>query len=383
MTREENLQDVVAAYDLLAAQPGVDRGRIAVVGSSYGGYLAAILTSMRAVQWLALRVPALYVDSGWEVPKLQLRKEQNLDAWRQTVVRAQENRALHACSDFRGDVLLVQSETDHLIPPAVISNYREACVNARSLTYRVMKGADHGLTDERMRQAYTAILFNWLREEGLAGSTIMDIGCGSGELLVRALEAGATRGTGADLSSEAIAMASDLAHETGFHDRLDLWVGDAAVESLDPHDVVVLDKVICCYPDADALIARSTGAARHLYAFAVPESRGFWGLIARMRWTFFALLEILKRRGKYQPEDFARLRLTRSVDLHELKASWLTALAEADTFVRSRPPAEVGCLYYSPHLHRFVAPGADETKDAVPHYGRPGGVLPRILESSN
>jgi dienelactone hydrolase len=164
VTREENLQDVVAAYDLLAAQPGVDRGRIAVVGSSYGGYLAAILTSLRAVQWLTLRVPALYVDSGWEVPKLQLRKEQNLDAWRQTVVRSQENRALRACSDFRGDVLLVQSETDHLIPPAVISNYREACVNARSLTYRVMKGADHGLTDDRMRQAYTAILFNWLRE---------------------------------------------------------------------------------------------------------------------------------------------------------------------------------------------------------------------------
>ena len=164
VTREENLQDVVAAFDLLASQPGVDPGRIAVVGSSYGGYLAAILTSLRAVQWLALRVPALYVDSGWEVPKLQLRKEQNLDAWRQTVVQSEQNRALRACAAFRGDVLLVQSETDHLIPPAVISNYREACVAARSLTYRVMKGADHGLTDERMRQAYTAILFNWLRE---------------------------------------------------------------------------------------------------------------------------------------------------------------------------------------------------------------------------
>jgi magnesium-protoporphyrin O-methyltransferase len=141
----------------------------------------------------------------------------------------------------------------------------------------------------------TDMLFNWLRQEGLAGSTVMDIGCGTGELLVRALEAGATSGTGADLSSEAIAMASDLAHETGFDDRLDLWVGDAAVEALDPHDVVVLDKVICCYPDADALIARSTDAARHLYAFAVPESRGLWGLIARTRWFVFWLLEVLQR----------------------------------------------------------------------------------------
>ncbi|HEY7452242.1 MAG TPA: methyltransferase domain-containing protein [Candidatus Limnocylindria bacterium] len=140
----------------------------------------------------------------------------------------------------------------------------------------------------------TDLLFTWLREEGLAGSTIMDIGCGTGELLVRALEAGATRGSGADLSSAAIAMASDLAHETGNEGRLDLWVGDAAVEPLDAHDVVVLDKVICCYPDAGALIARSTDAARHLYAFAVPESTGFWGLIARARWFVFGLMELIQ-----------------------------------------------------------------------------------------
>jgi SAM-dependent methyltransferase len=133
----------------------------------------------------------------------------------------------------------------------------------------------------------TDLLFGWIRDEGLAGSTIMDVGCGTGELIRRALEAGATQATGADLSSEAIAMASDLMEKAGFADRTDLWVGDAAVEELDLHDVVVLDKVICCYPDADALIARSTSAARRIYAFAVPESRGLWGLFARTRWLVF------------------------------------------------------------------------------------------------
>jgi magnesium-protoporphyrin O-methyltransferase len=140
----------------------------------------------------------------------------------------------------------------------------------------------------------TDMLFSWLQEAGLAGSTLMDLGCGSGEFLVRALEAGATQATGADLSSEAIALASGLVEEAGLTDRADLWVGDAAVEPLDAHDVVVLDKVICCYPDADALIARSTAAARRLYAFALPESRGFWGLIARTRWFVFGLWERLQ-----------------------------------------------------------------------------------------
>ncbi|MBA3477661.1 MAG: alpha/beta fold hydrolase [Lautropia sp.] len=164
VTREHNLQDLLAAYDTLIAQPNVDPAQIAVVGSSYGGYLAAIATSLRPVQCLALRVPALYVDSGWEIPKLQLRKEQNLEAYRETIIAAEANRALLACSQFGGDVLLVQSEFDHRIPPAVISNYREACVQARSLTYRLMRGADHGLTDESKSQAYTALLSTWLRE---------------------------------------------------------------------------------------------------------------------------------------------------------------------------------------------------------------------------
>src|SRR5215207_7790580 len=63
VTREDNLQDVVAAYDVLAAQPTVDPSSIAVVGTSYGGYLGAILTSLRPVRWLGLRAPALYKDS--------------------------------------------------------------------------------------------------------------------------------------------------------------------------------------------------------------------------------------------------------------------------------------------------------------------------------
>src|SRR4030095_4937739 len=46
VSRESNLRDLLAAYDTLAAHPYVDPSAIAVVGSSYGGYLATILTTM-------------------------------------------------------------------------------------------------------------------------------------------------------------------------------------------------------------------------------------------------------------------------------------------------------------------------------------------------
>lgn len=184
VSRENNLHDILAAYDMLATHPQVDRSMIAVVGSSYGGYLATILTTRRPVKWLALRAPALYMDSDWQLPKRQLHEEQDLDAYRQRLIPARENRALRAAAAFEGDVLIVESERDHIIPPAVISNYREAFIQAQSLTYRVMKAADHGLTDAAQQRAYTSLLLNWLSEmvfDERGDSHIADIPAADGE----------------------------------------------------------------------------------------------------------------------------------------------------------------------------------------------------------
>jgi hypothetical protein len=164
VSRATSLEDVVAAYDVLAKQPDVDRSAIAVVGSSYGGYLAAILTTLRPVRWLALRVPALYHDSGWDTPKLQLAKAQALVEYRRNVIQPENNRALRACTAFGGDVLIIESELDDIVPHPVIKSYTEACKQAHSLTYRVIKGADHGLADESAQRSYTSLLVNWLSE---------------------------------------------------------------------------------------------------------------------------------------------------------------------------------------------------------------------------
>jgi dienelactone hydrolase len=164
VTREDNLGDVIAAYDVLAAHHNVDTTRMAVVGSSYGGYLAAILTSLRPVRWLALRAPALYKDSEWSIAKRQLKTQQALETYRLQRVRAEESRALRACSEYTGDVLLVESQNDAIIPHQVIVNYRDACIRARAVTHKVLQGADHGLSDPSCQQAYTDTLVDWLAE---------------------------------------------------------------------------------------------------------------------------------------------------------------------------------------------------------------------------
>jgi len=165
VTREENLQDVLAAYDELVNHPTVDQSAIAVVGSSYGGYLAAILTTLRPVKWLTLRVPAIYKDTGWELPKKQLHTDPDLHGYRRRHLQPQDNRALKACAAFTGDVLIIESEHDDIVPHPTIENYLEASKHARSLTYRVIEGADHGLSQEPAQHAYTALLVNWIREK--------------------------------------------------------------------------------------------------------------------------------------------------------------------------------------------------------------------------
>ncbi len=93
--------------------------------------------------------------------------------------------------------------------------------------------------------------------------------------------------------------------------------------------------------------------------------------------TPVSLLEIIKRRGRYRPEDFSRLNLVEPVDVVALKKIWLAALDDAEQFIGSRPASELGCLYYCPTVDDFVAPSANVK--VVPHFGSPGGVLPRIL----
>lgn len=92
-----------------------------------------------------------------------------------------------------------------------------------------------------------------------------------------------------------------------------------------------------------------------------------------------AILDLLRRRGRVRPEDLDRLHLTERPDLSDLKRRWRQALEEAAAFIASRPPEETGCLYWSSTEQRFVDREL-ERADVVPHFGRPGGVLPRVLQ---
>lgn len=163
ITRQHNLEDVLAAYEHLLAHPAVDPSAVAVIGTSYGGYMAALLAGMRPVRWLALRAPALYQDDEWQRPKVELDRHQ-LMTYRHRRLGPDDNRALQACATFTGDVLIVESDTDTFIPHATIMSYRSSFERAHSMTHRTISKADHALSTTRSQKAYSEILHNWITE---------------------------------------------------------------------------------------------------------------------------------------------------------------------------------------------------------------------------
>lgn len=163
VTRQDGLNDVREAYDFLASQPLIDGDAIGVIGTSYGGYLSTLLTLDRPVRWLALRVPALYPDDDWDVPKARLDKDA-VRTYREQVHAPRDNRALAACEAFEGDVLIVESGEDDRIPTEVILSYQAAFKRAGSFTHRVIPGASHAMRDPAHQRVYATILMNWLEE---------------------------------------------------------------------------------------------------------------------------------------------------------------------------------------------------------------------------
>jgi SAM-dependent methyltransferase len=125
------------------------------------------------------------------------------------------------------------------------------------------------------------LLLSELETAGLAGRTVLELGCGMGSLALAALRAGAARVTGIDISSRSIEVARRRALEAGLADRSTFEVGDGANRRVGPHDLVVLDKVFCCYPDVEGLLTHSLDRAERLYGYSLPASVGFRGLLAR------------------------------------------------------------------------------------------------------
>ncbi|HET6561915.1 MAG TPA: methyltransferase domain-containing protein [Marmoricola sp.] len=115
-------------------------------------------------------------------------------------------------------------------------------------------------------------MVDFLAADGLSGATVLEIGGGLGEIGVELLKRGASRATTLELSSAYDDAALRLASEAGVASRVERQVTDVATspDDVGPADLVVLHRVVCCYPDYERLLGAAADHCRSRLAFSHP-----------------------------------------------------------------------------------------------------------------
>lgn len=127
----------------------------------------------------------------------------------------------------------------------------------------------------RGASATTRLLLEALVAQSGDDETVLDIGGGVGAISHELIEAGFSHAVQVDASSAYLAAAEQEASRLGHRSRTAYFHGDfvALAATVDPADVVTLDRVVCCYPDMELLVIASVDKARHLYGLVLPRER--------------------------------------------------------------------------------------------------------------
>jgi len=120
-------------------------------------------------------------------------------------------------------------------------------------------------------------LVEGLERAGFGDASLLEVGSGVGYLHQYLLQRGAATAVGVDLTPKMIEEAEALARKNGLTERTGYRVADFvdAAASFEPADVVLLDKVICCYPDAERMVQTSLAKAKRVYAYTIPRDRWY------------------------------------------------------------------------------------------------------------
>jgi magnesium-protoporphyrin O-methyltransferase len=157
-------------------------------------------------------------------------------------------------------------------------------------------------------------LVSFVAAHGLEGATVLEIGGGVGHIQVELLRRGAAHVTNLEISQNYESEAAALLERTGLADRVTRRLIDIAdsPDAVEAADIVILHRVVCCYPDYERLLTAAGDHARRALAFTHPPDNivartiiGFENLLRRMRRHAFrafvhppeAMVGVLERQG--------------------------------------------------------------------------------------
>ena len=109
---------------------------------------------------------------------------------------------------------------------------------------------------------------------GSRGKSVLDVGCGTGDVHLTLLREGASTAEGIDVSAGMLEQAQSLSKELGLEERVAYQEGDFVEQAsrVQNADIVVLDKVLCCYEFPDRLLEQASLKTKEFLAISFPSS---------------------------------------------------------------------------------------------------------------
>ncbi len=152
-------------------------------------------------------------------------------------------------------------------------------------------------------------MVEFLELHGIKGATVLEIGGGVGEIQIELLKRGAARSVNLELSPAYEEEAKRLLREMSLEDRAERRLHDIAVEpdGVEAADIVVLHRVVCCYPDYERLLGAAAQRARRLLVFSYPPRNAFSRLFVRAENLAFRLLRREYRSFAHPPSAMLSL----------------------------------------------------------------------------
>ena len=111
-----------------------------------------------------------------------------------------------------------------------------------------------------------------LDDDVVRGATVLEVGGGVGEIGLEVLRRGAASATNLELSPGYENAAAALIAEAGVTGRVRRRLVDIAEspDDVEPADIVVMHRVVCCYPDYARLLGAAAEHTRRQLVFSFP-----------------------------------------------------------------------------------------------------------------
>lgn len=121
----------------------------------------------------------------------------------------------------------------------------------------------------------TRMLIDAIKETGLADASLLDVGGGIGVIAHELLAQVAATAALVEAAPAYLDTARAESERRGHGERINFVRGDfvEVANEVPQADIVTLDRVICCYPDMEGLVAASTAKCGRLIGLSYPRER--------------------------------------------------------------------------------------------------------------